>query len=106
MTRAEIVEVFVMKTGAGFRVRPAYIAAHPGQVVHVVNLTKGRIKLYFPEPQIWSAGKEIELVEAEGRAELEVAENPRLGHFPYAVFSEDAKDFCSGESSPEVIITR
>lgn len=97
-------EVFVMRTASGYRVRPAYVAASPGQDVHFVNLTGGRVRLYFPNPSAF--GTERKEVAPGRTASIKIPERAETGHFPYAAYSEEASDFCLGESSPEVIIRR
>ena len=97
-------EVFVLRTAGGYRVRPAYVAASPGQDVHFVNMTGGRVRLYFPDPSAF--GTERQEVAPGKTACITIPEKAEPGHFPYAAYSEEARDFCLGESSPEVIIRR
>ncbi|MBI2836769.1 MAG: hypothetical protein HYX75_00505 [Acidobacteria bacterium] len=100
----EATEVFVLRTASGYRVRPAYVAASPGQDVHFVNLTGGRVQIFFPDRSAF--GTERKDVAPGRTASITIPERAETGHFPYAAYSEEARDFCLGESSPEVIIRR
>lgn len=93
-----------MRTGSGYRVRPAYVAVSPGQEVRFTNLTEGRVRLFFPDPSAF--GTEQEEVAAGKTGAITIPEKAATGHYPFAAYSEEARDFCLGESSPEVIIRR
>ncbi len=97
-------EVFVMRTASGYRVRPAYVAASPGQDVRFVNLTTGRVRIFFPDRSAF--GTERKEVAPGRTASITIPRGAETGHYPYAAYSEEARDFCLGESSPEVIIRR
>lgn len=98
------VEIVVVKTPTGHLVRPAYARARPGDTLVWYNYTGLRIQVMLPRTTPGLAS--FRETGDNGEARLAIPEHVERGFHPYAVFSEEARDFCLGESSPGVIIGR
>lgn len=92
-------EIFVLKTGKGYIVRPAHLAARRGDEIRVYNYTRGPAAVFLPKFQ-----QRVIPIAAGESASFRVPDDAASGAHAYAVYSEEASDFCVGESSPIVII--
>jgi hypothetical protein len=110
---ASSVEVVVVKTPKGYVVRPAYVVVGRGDTLVWQNLTHRNpehpvpgeaIEISFPDSHALGAPRLLDAV--HGDFALEIPRDAAPGFHPYAVFSQRARDYCVGESTPGVIIKR
>lgn len=102
-TSERTVSVHVYRHGAEYLVRPAVVAANGGDSLRFSNLTDQRLTVFFPHRGFEPA---VLHVEARGESQLPLPAVKDRALFPYAVYCEEARDFCRGESSPGVIIEK
>lgn len=99
----QVLSVHVYKHGAEYVVRPATLVASTGATLRFFNLTGQRVVVVFPHQEFKYAAVPIEAGKDGSQLLPEVRQRDV---FPYAVYSAEARDFCRGGSSPEVIIEK
>lgn len=95
--------VFVFKVAAGFRVRPAYVAAPSGGSLHIKNLTGNPIQVFQPGPWFVNNGSST-TIQSGDLVTIPLASVSEIVRQPYAVFVSGPDQFAEGESHPEVIL--
>lgn len=101
--RSATVEVVVVRTPKGFVVRPAYVVVGVGDRIRWRNYTSDRIQVLLPNR---TPGEERLAHDRSYNYTTVIPAGAAAGFHPYAVYSNEARDFCMGESMPGVIIKR
>jgi len=92
--------VYILKSTRGFVVRPAVAAVSRKGRLRFVNHTRQEVVVFLPSLY----GRGLHTVLAGKDTTLDVPEGAPYGPHTYAAYSEEARDFCLGESSPIIII--
>jgi len=110
-----VVRIAILKTGAGYRVRPSYVVVGKNTDIRFVNLTQGPVDVSIPAEMVDGKGNRQQVlagdlafsVDANSGKTCQLSLSGRARgplRFPYSVYSHWAKDFLQGESSPEIIV--
>ncbi len=100
-------QMFIVRKGHAYFVRPAQIVVAPGDTFSIANLTAQEARVLFPE----FSDKALTLSAYEpskktSYAEIKVPAEAKVGFSPFAAFVAEGRDFCEGESAPGIIISK
>src|SRR5262245_9405348 len=109
--KRQAVTVYVLKTPKGYLVRPAAAAVPQGGRIRFVNLTQAEALVHVPSRALGRRQHVLTLPpQTEGKGQpmktglWEIPGDAPYGAYPYSVYSDEAGDYCLGESSPIIII--
>jgi hypothetical protein len=105
------VTVYVLKTPKGYLVRPAAAAVAQGGKIRFVNLTQAEALVHVPSRALGRRQEVLTLPPQPAdkghgmkSGTYEVPKDAPYGAYVYSVYSDEARDYCQGESSPIIII--
>jgi hypothetical protein len=105
------VTVYVLKTPKGYLIRPAAAAVARGGRIRFVNLTHAEALVHLPSRAL-GRREEVLVLPPQSKEKdcaaqpvsIDVPGDTPYGTYAYSVYSDEAHDYCQGESSPIIII--
>ncbi len=85
-------------------IAPMELITHVGDLVVFVNLTQGRVIVFFPNQEIF--GEHTYVIDSEGKTKPLTVGEVIPNSYPFTVFCEQTDGFLNKAARPRIIVVR
>jgi len=102
-SKKHVTEVKITSGKAACKVSSEFVVAKAGDRIMFRNQTGGKVHIHVSDDRLF---KRPMFTVPPGHQETQVVRKTPRGIYPYAVFCEHSKRFCTGSSMPIIIVPR